>query len=60
MDDSRLWKQAVTRGATTSSKLGVQFLGLGVLLPFYRKKLDRFTQFGAFGYIITFYSSKAT
>jgi len=29
-----------------------------VLLPFYRKKLDRSTQFGAVGYIITLYSSK--
>ena len=30
-----------------------------VLLPFYRKKLDRSTQFGAIGYIITPYSSKS-
>jgi len=30
-----------------------------VLLPFYRKKLDRYTQFGAVGYIITLYSSKS-
>ena len=30
-----------------------------VLLPFYRKKFNRFTQFGAVGYIITFYSSKS-
>jgi len=30
-----------------------------VLLPFYRKKLDRFTQFGAVGYIIILYSSKS-
>jgi len=30
-----------------------------VLLPFYRKKLDRSTQFGAVGYIITLYSSKS-
>ena len=44
-----------TRGATTFSKLGVQFIGL----PFYRTKLDRSTQFGAFGYIITLYSSKS-
>ena len=29
-----------------------------VLLPFYRKKLDRFTQFGAVGNITTLYSSK--
>jgi len=29
-----------------------------VLLPFYRKKLDRSTQFDAVGYIITLYSSK--
>jgi len=29
------------------------------LLPFYRKKLDRSTQFRAVGYIITLYSSKA-
>ena len=30
-----------------------------VLLPFYRKKLDRSTQFGAVGYIITLYLSKS-
>ena len=30
-----------------------------VLLPFHRKKLDRCTQFGAVGYIITLYSSKS-
>ena len=30
-----------------------------VLLPFYRKKLDRSTQFGAVGYIITLCSSKS-
>ena len=29
-----------------------------VLLPFYRKKLDRSTQFDAVGYIITLHSSK--
>jgi len=29
------------------------------LLPFYRKKLDRSTQFGAVDYIITLYSSKS-
>ena len=43
-------------GATTSSKLGVQFLGLGYYYPSTEKKLDRSTQFGAFGYIITLYS----
>jgi len=30
-----------------------------VLLPFYRKKLDRSTQFGAVGYIITLHSPKS-
>jgi len=30
-----------------------------VLLPFYEKKLDRSTQFGAVGYTITLYSSKS-
>jgi len=30
-----------------------------VLLPFYRKNLERSTQFGAVGYIITLYSSKS-
>ena len=30
-----------------------------VLLPFFRKKLDRSTQFGAVGYVITLYSSKS-
>ena len=29
-----------------------------VLLPLYRKKIDRSTQFGAVGYMITLYSSK--
>ena len=44
------------RGATTSSKLGVQFLGLGYYYPSTENKLDRSTQFGAVGYIITLYS----
>jgi len=30
-----------------------------VLIPFYRKKLDKSTQFGAVGYIIILYSSKS-
>jgi len=47
------------RGATTSSKLGVQFLGLGCYYPSTEKELDRSTQFGAVGYIITLYSSKS-
>jgi len=53
-----------SRGATTSSKLGVQFLGLilvywsKVLLPFYTFKIDRSTQFGASGYIITLFIKK--
>ena len=43
------------RGATTSSKLGVRFLDQGY---HYRstEKIDRSTQFGAVGYIITLYS----
>jgi len=47
------------RGATTFSKLGGPISWSRVLLPFYRKKLDRSTQFGAVGYIITLYSSKS-
>ena len=43
--------------ATTSSKLGVQFLGLGYHYPSAERNY-RSTQFGAVGYIITFYSSK--
>jgi len=45
------------RGATTFSKLGVQFLSLGYYCPS-TEKMDRSTQFGAVGYIITLYSSK--
>ena len=48
---------AITRGAATSSKLGVQFLGPGYYYPS-REKI-RSTQFGAVGYIITLYSSKS-
>ena len=44
------------RGATTFSKLGVQFLGLRYYYPS-TEKIDRSTQFGAVGYIITLYSS---
>ena len=50
----------MTRDATTFSKLGVQFLivyGITALLQ--TKKIDRSTQFGAVGYIITLYSSKS-
>ena len=47
----------VSRGAATFSKLGVQFLGLGYYYPS-TEKIDRSTQFGAVGYIITRYSSK--
>ena len=50
---------AECRGATTSSKLGGPIPWSMVLLPFYRKKLDRSTQFGAVGYVITLYSSKS-
>jgi len=47
------------RGATMSSKLaGGPVPWFRVLLPFYRKKLDRSTQFGAVGYIFTLCSSK--
>jgi len=48
----------VIRGATTFSKLGVQCLGLRYYYLI-QKKLDRFTQFGGVGYIITLYSSKS-
>jgi len=47
---SHIWVER--RGATTSSELGRSNS------LFYRKKLDRSTQFGAVGYIIAFYSSK--
>ena len=47
----------VVRGATTFSNLGGPIPWSMVLLPFYRKKLDRSTQFGAVGYISTVYSS---
>ena len=46
------------RGATTFSKLGVQFLGIGIT-TLLQKKIDRSTQFGAVGYIIKLYSSKS-
>jgi len=46
-------------GATTSSKLGIQFFGLGYYYPSTEKNLDRSTQFGAVGYIITLYLSKS-
>jgi len=45
------------RGATTFSKLGVQFLGLGYYYPS-TEKIDRSTQFDAKGYIIRLCSSK--
>ena len=48
-----------TRGATTFSKLGGPIPWFRVLLPLYRKKLDRSTQFGAVGYIITLYSPES-
>ena len=38
---------------------GVQFLGLGHYYPSTEKKLDRSTQFGAVGYIITLYTSNS-
>ena len=47
-----------SQGATTFSKLGVQFLGLWYYCPS-TEKLDRSTQFGAVGYIIKLYSSKS-
>ena len=37
------------RGTTTSSELGGPVSWSRVLLPFYRKKLERSTQFGAIG-----------
>ena len=46
------------KGATTFSKLGVQFLGLEYYYSF-TEKIDRSTQFGAVGYIITLYSSNS-
>jgi len=52
-------RAASARGATTSSKFGVQFLSLGYYYPSTEQKLDRSTQSGAVGYIITLYSSKS-
>jgi len=49
----------ISKGATTFSKLGDPILQSRVSLPFYRKKLDRATKFGAVGYVITPYSSKS-
>ena len=49
-----------TRGATTFSKLGVQFVRLWYYYPFTEKHiLDMSTQFGAVGSIFTLYSSKS-
>jgi len=39
-------------------KVGVQFLGLWYYCPSTEKKLDRSTQFGAIGYIITLFIKK--
>ena len=55
-----LWLSAKVRGhrgATMSSQLGVQFLGLGYYYPS-TEKIDGSTQFGAIGYIITLFSKK--
>jgi len=49
---------SASRGATTSSKLGVQFLGLGYYYTSTEKKLERSTTFGAIGYIITLFIKK--
>ena len=48
-----------TQGRNHVFKVGGPIPWSRVLLSFYRKKLDRFTQFGAVGYIITLYSSKS-
>ena len=45
------------RGATKSSKLGVQFLGLWYYYPS-TEKIDWSTQFGSIGYIITLFIKK--
>jgi len=53
----------ITRGATTFSKLGVQFHGLGYYylsnFSVETEKLDRSIRFGAVGYIIALSSSKS-
>jgi len=46
-----------SRCTTTLLTLGGPISRSRVLLPFYRKKLHRFTQFGELGYIITLYLS---
>ena len=48
-----------TQGRYHVFKVGGPIPWSMVLLPFYRKKLDKSTQFGAVGYIITLYSSKS-
>ena len=53
-----IWEETLTGQQGRKTKLGVQFLGLGYYYPSTEKKLDRSTQFGAVGYIITLYSSK--
>ena len=47
----------VHQGRNHIFKVGIQFLGLGHYYPS-TEKIDRSTQFGAVGYIITLYSSK--
>ena len=47
-----------TQGRNHVFKVGVQFLGLRNYYPS-TEKLDRSTQFGAVGYIITLYSPKS-
>ena len=49
----------VMQGRNHVFKVGGPIPWSRVLLPFYRKKLDRSTQFGAVGYIIALYSSKS-
>jgi len=47
------------QGRNQVFKVGGRISWSRVLLPFYRKKFDRSTQFGAVGYIITLDSSKS-
>ena len=56
LTDGKTWPKS--RGATTS-RVGGPIPWSTVILHFYRKKIDRSTQFGAVGYIVTLYSSKS-
>ena len=53
-----MWLNVLGQGRNHVFKVGGPISWYRVLLPFYRKKLDRSTQFGAIGYIITLFIKK--